>query len=357
MKIIKYLFFLLLLVFIGGALYFATKDGSFQVEENELIEAPVPVVFKKVNDFKTWEDWRPWKRDDSTMVFNFPKRTSGEGAGYSWNGNDWDGSIKTVAVVPDQSIKQQMNFQTPAGDQDAAVYWRFEKANEGTKVIWGVQGEHSLVDKAYQTIFKIDFDTDMRTMLTSGLAGLRQTVEKELQVYNINVDGVTQYGGGYYMYSTTATSLDAVSQKVNQLMPQVIRYMEQNSIAKAGRPMTIYNTYNKTGNTAIISCAIPTTTRVIVPEDSDVLSGFMPAQTVIKTTLKGNYKNLNEAIEKGMQYVTDSGYESAEDSTIFAIYLNDTEKVPNPAEWLTEIYIPIRSQEDPASSDLQTQGE
>ncbi len=357
MKIFKYLFFLLLLVFICGALYFATKDGSFQIEKTEIIEAPVPVVFKKANDYKTWENWGPWKRNDSTIVFNYPEKISGEGASYNWNGKDWDGFMKTTEVIPNQSIKQQINFQTPAGNRDADVYWKFEKVNEGTKVTWGMQGEHGLVDKAYQSIFKIDFDTNMRNMLTEGLVGLRKNVEKELQVYTINVDGVTQYGGGFYMYSTTAASLDAIGQKVNQLMPSVITYMEHNNITKAGRPMTIFNAYNVTSNTAIISCAIPTTTRMIVPEDSNVLSGFMPAQTVIKTTLKGNYKNLNEAIAKGMQYVTDNGYISPDDSSMFAIYVNTTEEVPNPAEWLTEIYIPIRSQDDLKSLNLQTQGQ
>lgn len=168
---------------------------------------------------------------------------------------------------------------------------------------------------------------------------------------------MTQYGGGYYVYSTTAASLDAIPQKVNQLMPSVISYMEQNNITKAGRPMTIYNRYDQVNQTAIISCAMPTTTRVIVPENSNVLSGFMPAQTVIKTTLKGNYKNLNEAIAEGMKYVTDNGYEIPDDSSVFAIYVNDTEEVPNPAEWLTEIYIPIRSLEDSKNPNLQTQGQ
>ncbi|HEA28494.1 MAG TPA: AraC family transcriptional regulator [Leeuwenhoekiella sp.] len=355
MKIIKYLFFLVLLVFIGGALYFATKDGSFQIEKSTLIEAPVPVVFKKVNDYKTWENWGPWKKNDSTMVFNYPEKTSGEGASYDWNGKDWDGSMNTTEVIPNQSIKQEINFQTPAGDRSAQVYWRFEKVDAGTKVTWGMQGEHGLVDKAYFSIFNIDFDTDTRKMFTEGLAGLRKNVEKELQVYSINVDGVTQYGGGFYMYSTTATSIEGISQKVNQLLPTVSNYMEQNNITKAGRPMTIYNSYDKTSNTAIISGAIPTTTRVIVPEDSNVLCNFMPAQTVIKTTLKGNYKNLNEAIEQGMQYITDNGYKKPNEKAIFAIYINDPEEVPNPAEWLTEIYIPIGSQEDTESTEIQRQ--
>ncbi|MGB3774870.1 MAG: SRPBCC family protein [Leeuwenhoekiella sp.] len=349
MKIIKYLFFLILLVFIGGALYFATKDGSYQIEKSEIIEAPVSVVFKKVNDYKTWENWGPWKKEDSTMVFNYPEKTSGEGASYSWNGKDWDGSMKTTEVIPNQSLKQQIDFETPAGERKADIYWRFEKVDQGTEVTWGMEGEHGLVDKAYFSIFNVDFESSTQKMFVDGLDGLRKNVEKELEIYSINVDGVTQYGGGFYMYSTTASSLEAIPQKMNQLLPAISSYMEQNSITRAGRPMTIYNTYDKLGETAIVSAAIPTTTRVIVPDNSNVLCGFMPAQTVIKTTLKGNYKNLDEAIDKAMKYLVDNNYKKSETSSLFAIYSNDREDVANPAEWLTEIYVPIVSQEE---SDL-----
>lgn len=58
-----------------------------------------------------------------------------------------------------------------------------------------------------------------------------------------------------------------------------------------------------------------------------------------------------------MKYVTDNGYEIPDDSSVFAIYVNDTEEVPNPAEWLTEIYIPIRSLEDSKILISKTQGQ
>ena len=100
MKILKYLFFLLLIVFIAGAIYFATKDGNYEVEESKVIKAPVSLVFDKVNEYKTWEKWGPWKQEDPTMVFNYPEKTSGEGASYSWNGEESDGSMRTTSVIP-----------------------------------------------------------------------------------------------------------------------------------------------------------------------------------------------------------------------------------------------------------------
>ena len=55
MKILKYLFFLLLIVIIGAAVYFGTKDGKFNVAATKTIEAPVDLIFEQVNDYKNWQ--------------------------------------------------------------------------------------------------------------------------------------------------------------------------------------------------------------------------------------------------------------------------------------------------------------
>ncbi len=347
MKILKYLFFLLLIVFIGGAIYFATKDGNYQIEQSKVIDAPVSVVFNKVNDYKTWENWGPWKKEDPTMVFNYPENTKGEGASYSWNGKDVDGSMRTTSVIPDNSIKQDITFQTPAGERQADVYWNFEEVENGTKVTWGMEGEHPLTDKAYFAVTGTDFDADMREMYTSGLESLSQAVEKDLKVYSVTVDGITQHGGGFYMYATASTSLEALDARMAELLPKVNRFMEENNITIAGKPMTIYNEWDEQNGNAIISCAIPTTTRIITPAESAVLCSFMPSQTVVKTTLKGDYKNLKEAWDKAQAYVEENEYEQPLNSAPFELYVTDPEETPNPADWITEIYIPIKAIETP----------
>ena len=354
MRILKYLFFLLLIVFIGGAIYFATKDGNYQIESSKVINAPVEVIFKKVNDLKSWEEWGAWQQNDSTVVFNYPEKTTGEGANFSWNGKDWDGSITTTNVIPDSTINQDMTSKTPTISRKSDIYWNFEKVAGGTKVTWGLKGEHGLKDKAYLALSRKDFRGEMQKFLTQGLDALDSTVQKDLKIYTITTDGVTQYGGGFYMYASTATKLDALSGKTAKLIPKIRAYMDENSIGTSGNPMTIYNTYEPENNSAIISCAIPTTTRVVVPENSEVLCSFMPAQTVVKTTLKGNYKNLGEAWNKAMNYLKENDYEPASKGNQFEIYRKGPLDEPNPAEWITELYIPIKTEATSTSNNTET---
>ncbi|MEH6408761.1 MAG: GyrI-like domain-containing protein, partial [Leeuwenhoekiella sp.] len=97
---------------------------------------------------------------------------------------------------------------------------------------------------------------------------------------------------------------------------------------------------------AIISCGIPTSTRIVVPEDSPVLCGFMPAQTVLKTTLTGDYKNLKEAWDKTSTYLMQNDYEKSAESPQFEMYIITPAENPNPADWITELYLPIKTVEN-----------
>ena len=77
MKLLKYLFFLLLIVLIGGAVYFGTKDGSFDVSETKTINAPVSMLYANVNDFKNWQEWGPWMEEDPEYENNYAEKTEG----------------------------------------------------------------------------------------------------------------------------------------------------------------------------------------------------------------------------------------------------------------------------------------
>jgi effector-binding domain-containing protein len=62
----------------------------------------------------------------------------------------------------------------------------------------------------------------------------------------------------------------------------------------------------------------------------------------IKTTLKGNYTNSKEAWETAYKYLIDNKLEQVAGSAAVEVYLTDPMNTPNPADWVTEIYIPIK---------------
>ncbi len=344
MKILKYLLFLILIVIIAGAIYFGTKDGSFDVSKTKVIDAPPEVVYNNVKDFRNWEQWGPWMEEDTNMTITYAEKTEGEGASYSWKSEEMgDGKMQTVRVIPNKEIDQKIVFNSPMGDSESDVYWRFEPAEEAgkTKVTWGMKGEQSFMEKVFMSLQSEDFETSLGTMYQSGLDRLETELKTSMEQYTITVDGITQHGGGFYMYNTTAAKISEIGEKMGPMLGQIAGYMDTNNINSAGMPFTIYNEINEQNGTVIFSAAIPVAARVITPEGSPVLCNYMAPVSALKTTLKGNYDNLPEAYEAAKSYLATNNLLRDNSRNMFEVYANDPGEVPNPSDWITEIYIPV----------------
>ncbi len=345
MKIIKYLFFLLLVLVIGAAAYIATIDGKFQIEESRIIDAPDELLFTTVNEFKTWEKWGPWMDDSDDMVLEYANQTSGDGASYSWKSEiQGDGNMKTIKTIPFTTIDQSITFFPPVvGETTSDVSWTFEKIEgKKTKVTWSMKGEQGFMEKMFWMTQDSTLSQNVTPMYKEGLEKLDAYVTEKMKEHTINVDGATEHGGGFYMYSATASSIAAIPQKTGEMLLAVKAYIQQNALPQTGMPFTLYNEFNEDQRTAIYSAGIPVREKVITPADSNILCGFLPRQKVIKTTLKGDYIHLKKAWETGYKYIAGNGLELNTESPAFEVYKTDPELQPNPAEWITEIYIPIK---------------
>lgn len=354
MKILKYLFFLLLIGIIAISIYFGTKDGSFNIAETKVIEAPAQVVYDNVKDFKNWQTWGPWMAEDPNIQITYAEKTEGEGASYSWTSEEMgNGAMKTVKVIPGKEIDQTIEFSTPFGDSKSEVYWRFEdtETQGETKVTWGMKGEQSFMEKVYFGLFSNEeLEPGIREMYQSGLTKLDSVVTSQMDEFTVHVDGITQYEGGYYMYATTSSSMIDVGAKMGEVMGQVMGYMEANSIAQNGKPFAVYNQIDTANNSVIFSAGIPVTDRVITPAGSPVVTGFMEPVATLKTTLKGDYDNLQQAYAKANEYMAQNGLTPHPTAKMFEVYVTDPEEVPNPANYITEIYMPILTPQEPEDS-------
>ena len=341
MKIFKYLLFLLLIVVIAGSIYVATQDGEYKVETSRVINAPAPMLFKEVADLSNWETWNAWSGLEG-IDMNIAGESMGENAEMNWQAEEiTDGTIITTAAVPYSRLEQRIIMQTIIGEAEGQITWTFEPEDGATRVTWVLEGNQSFKEKLAFTVQDKDLSEVFLPIFEQSVENLEQDIIQQMEAYSVNVDGVTEHGGGYYMYTTTASRMGEVNTKAADMIKQVKIYMEQNNISINGKPLIIYNQRDERNGTVIFSSGVPTPSQVITPSGSDILSGYLEPQKVVKTTLKGHHKNASEAWEATYRYIEENGLVVNPQGQPFEIVVTDPAEVDNPALWVTEIYVPV----------------
>lgn len=340
MKIFKYVLFLLLILFIGLAIYVAVQPNSYNFSRSKTIEVPVSLLYDKVNDYKEWPAFSPWIEQDPDAILTYDDKTVGKGASYSWKGEDLgEGSMTTLETEPNSLINQKIEFIKPF-ESESNINWFFEQTKEGTKVTWQMEGKQDFVTKLFTT-FMGSIETNTGPDFERGLSKLDSVTRAEMKVYSINIEGTTEHSGGFYLYNTTSCKLDDFEKNMKEMLSQVEAYAIINNITKAGAPFIIYHKWDEENNAAIFSSCIPTNSRIYT-EGSEILTGQLDSFRAVKTTLKGDHSNIKEAWNQTMSFIATNNYEMVEDGTMLETFITDPRQEANPAEWITEIYVAIK---------------
>lgn len=137
---------LLVAVFAGVV---AMQPSDFGVERTTTIAAPAAEVFTHVNDFHKWDAWSPWAKLDPNAKIAFEGAPSGEGAVFTWSGNDQIGEGRMTVVESRQNdlIKIKVDFVRPFEGSSISQF-AFKPEGNQTTVSWSVSGHHGFIEKA-----------------------------------------------------------------------------------------------------------------------------------------------------------------------------------------------------------------
>lgn len=338
MKALKYILFLLLILIIGFAIYIAVQPNSFEVERSRTINAPASVVYDNVIDFKNWEAWSSWAEADPDLKITLNEQTRGINGSYTWEDADGIGTMKTIDTKVNEIIIQEMQF---AEFPKSEVIWKLKpNGNNKTDVTWTINGKDLPFGfKAFSVIMG-GMEKQIGPNYERSLQKLDSILINDMKKYSVNVSGVTEHSGGFYLYNTTSCKMEDFKTKMQEMMPQIGAYAMTNNITMAGKPFVIYHKWDEANNAVIFSCCIPTSSKIMT-EDPNVLTGQLEPFKAVKTILKGDYENLKEAWDKSMSYIATNNLTQIETGPMIESYITDPNKVPNPADWVTEIFIAI----------------
>ncbi|WP_313807054.1 SRPBCC family protein [Flavobacterium sp.] len=348
MRIVKYIFLLILLAAIAVSVYIGTQSNKFDIQRSKVIAVDQRTLFEYVDEYRNWENWGPWAKEDPSMQYTYSSKTKGEGASYSWTGKDGDGKMNTVKTITNDSIFQKISFEdsTPSD-----VIWGFEKVNGGTKVTWRMKGEMDFMMKAF-AMFSGGAEKMMAPMFEEGLNNIDTKLVKEINNYKVEVHGLVRKPGENYIKQSLTCKITSLSHNMGVLMRNITKFAEDNNIKVTGAPFAIYNTYNEATGITSFSVCLPVEQEIFTSEGSDISGGKFGSYLALKTTLKGDYSHSKKAWDKAYEEITKKHWVENPTGKYLEVYKVGLKQTPRPSEWVTEIYIPIVEKAKPIVKPL-----
>ena len=342
MKIIKYVFLLLLLALVGISVYIATQNGEYTIKRSTFIKVPKEVVFNYINDYRNWDQWMDLEANPADVKFSFPDNTVGQGSSLSWKKSDGFGSIQSLFVKENDSIAQKMNYDGNTSE----VNWKFKDTIGGTKVTWSTKGKMDFFFKIYSAL-NGGVDKVIGTMYERSLVNLDKNLDYEIKTFSIKEDGLVTKPQLFYVAQTFTTEISKINKNFKIVVPKITSFCADNDIAINGNPFIIYHSYDTNLGLAKISIALPIQSEIFLSTGSDINSGKIANFEAVKTTLTGDYSHVKKAYDKAIAVLNKKQLVRVPKYAFIAMYQKGKPEVRNPSKWITEIYIPLEPKVQP----------
>ncbi len=353
MRILKYFILLLLIILIGAATYIAVLDGHFNHHSSITFKAPRNLVFQEVNQLKNWKNWFLLTSDQGKTQFAVAKDSREKKGFLTWHNAELEthGRISTTAITPYSTLEQQAFLKQKMGRIDYHINWHFSQSGDSTQVAVKVKGRLNFWAKL-SSLFKNHelVLPELQAKIDHSLTQLKKQIKKEMSRYSIHVYGISRTESQQYVYTTFAAQNkpELLKKKRKAAIKSLKKTIEANQIQPTGAAFMIFNEINRQHHTAIVSVAFPIegaqndTTKILY--HGSLLIGSIPYQRVVKSTLKGDYKNIPKLWEATEAYMRENNLTQdleAHPYEVFKITAKDTE---NPANWITQLVVPIQEQ-------------
>ena len=337
MRILKYLFLLLLLSLVALSIFVATQKGEFTVEKSKIINSPKSAVFNYVNDAKNFKNWNSLAVEDSLINLTLSEITIGKGSFITWDGKEGNGDLQTINVKENDSIIQMMNINGNA----AEVSMRFKDTVGGTKISWTAKGKMGFIYKVLTT-FNGGAGRIIGSVFEKSLNNLVKKLDDEINKYTVNVEGLVNFPETFYLARTFTSEFSKVGKNSGIVFSNITDFCKKNNIAMSGKPFIIYHDYDKIREITKLSVCIPIQKPIFIIEGSDISSKTLAPFQAVKTILTGDYSHNKKAVDKTQEYLRLKYLTADPTFSHLEIYAIGKNEINNPSKWSTEFYYPIK---------------
>ncbi|WP_288983592.1 GyrI-like domain-containing protein [uncultured Flavobacterium sp.] len=311
MRILKYIFLLLLLFGVAFVVFVATQPSDYKITRSKEIKVSEDIVLNFVADSTALADWSPWEKSEA--IFKNHKATS----------ND--------------SLSQNITINK----EENKSLFKFQKTKKGTLVTWHLSGKLDFKLKML-SVLEGGIDNVIGDDLETGLNNIDNYLVKELTTYNIKVQGLVTKHATNYIQQIDSCKIGSFQKVSKKMLQNMMNFVETNDIKITGLPFIIYNNPNTTSNQLIFSMCVPVEEEILTTEGSEISGGHFDEFLAVKTTLVGDYSHSKEAWDKTLKYIKNKKLIEDLSGKYIRIYKTSLPKERKPSKWITEIYIPVK---------------
>jgi len=347
MRILKYVFLLMLLGLVALTVYVATQRGDFTVTKSVVIDLPRKTVVRYVNDYGNWSAWSAWKQDAPDADFRHSDISSGMGAWVQWE-TAGGGKLTTIAISAD-SLSQKAVFYDSPGNSSI----RFSDTLGKTKVTWTIKGKVDFTSKINAT-FGGGVNGLMGDVVERSLESLRKTLTHEINTYSIKVTSGARKTGGFYLKQTfTCKETDADS-RIATSLNKLEKLLRKQRVTMSGQPFVIHEAFDYPTKRVTLSVCMPLREEIFVSSGSDISVGFLDPFFAVKATLTGDYSHRKAALAKANAWMQEKGIGEATQIQRVDVYVKYSPGTRSPSQWVTEFLIPTGQMATAIDTDSNT---
>jgi hypothetical protein len=337
MKIVKYVFLLLVLAAVAITVFIATQNGQYTIEQKKLINAPRPVLFGYVNDYKNWGNLDILTDADSTAAYTISENSTGKSASMAWKKNSTTGNIATTNVINNDSIIQKASIN----GLDSDIRWAFKDTVGGTKVSVKIYGELTFSEKATALLEHGKISTTLEKSVNKGLNNLNAFLVSELKKFSVEVKGVVTKKGTFYMGQTITSAAEDVNKNAAATFVKLLAFTKENKIIVTGAPFILYKNYSRNQATATYTLALPIKEEIFTSPGSEYEGGKLQPYNALKTALRGDYTHLPKAWAAADIHIAEKALIENPALPYLVSYSKNIRDTRRPSAWVSDIYIPV----------------
>lgn len=328
-----------LVIVVALVIWLATLPAKYDFTRSMEIDADFDVVYENVSNFKRWDLWSPWTILDATNQNKYFGTQGAVGGGYSWEGElTGAGEMEIIELKGKEFIDMDIRFTKPWKSESDVTMALAAVDSNTVKVTWGMAGKMPFLmrwmTKSMEGFIGMDYDR--------GLLMLKELSETGEVISSVEYAGIVDFDEINFVGLKHQVSVNEMGVHMENDFKKLLDLHASTGVEMVGEPLSVYYNVDFANDKADFATGIQLKGAADMELQGDFMKDKISGGKALKIIHRGKYEHSGNAWTGGYSYARTKKIKLSKKVAPFELYLTDPNEVPNPKDWVTEIYLPVK---------------